>query len=1117
MGEKEKVKNGEVFKVLFLSVILIIAGLSCRSKVSFSGSSSATSPVSGPPSAPSNMDAIQGNAQATISWGSVSNATSYNLYWSKTPGVTPANGTKIENVASPYTQTGLTNGTTYYYIVTAVNSYGESPASSEVFATPSATGLPPAPPTGLKAVPGNTQVTISWSPVYNATSYNLYWSNTSGVTPANGTKITGVTSPYIQTGLISGTTYYYIVTAVNSYGESPASNQATATPPVSSSEQTSVINTLPWEGARLIPLNPSIIINFSNPLNQNNSGMIITLTSLPSDQTITGQAGIQSNYLYFTPTTVLLPLSYYRFTLSGTLYDENNSQVLLPAQGLTFSFETQANNAPMASVAPALVNIFPSLPGQVFTNTAFRLTFSQPISQSSISYGNDIRIIDTTAAADVPVTLVPINNNIVLQPVSGLSASHTYQLLVTNQIAGINGMPVSLNYNGMGSGNTFSYTFTPVSAGPLMPLTVQLDPAVQLDSEGNITSMNNVNAADVPVNVNIVNSQLIGPSTAYLTGYLTTYMGNAVANTPPVPIIIPGGQRLYGSTMAVNLGGVIPTPLSSKKLSITLIDNGAMFMSGSPYQDINPKAPPIMYGIEDLNLTAQDPVTNAVLNQNLMGVQLTGSISIDSTDGSMVMNFMGIADLNIMGIEQAPVTLFLRFKTVPNGWVAPQRDNTFVATGAIPYSGDSRIGTDSSLIVNFSGPVNPTNYMNMFNFSPSGSNVGYQTTYNGSSIIVTPYNTSDPLNPIPLVPKTAYSLTVSSGLISVMGTSTNQNAVLSFTTDARENGGGTTPVIATVFPGNNGSLPSFAHPSISLDQFVNPTSVVYNSNVFVRDVTAGNTLVPGGVKVTGRKILFIPSQPLVNGHQYSFTVNSSVADIDGNTLGQSTTTNFTAEATPWFPILSQVLSPVADRNQDASIDGSEITTPTNEILMGQTTILGLPLVPQSPSYLSGSLNALVTGIMNVNGTPQMQFVVDDGAVLFGTNVNIVAAGLISLSTGRLTLSLASLTSSQAQGWPCGTRPACGYIAYSTSAQKLTAVTYMASTATASNAATEAMMAPYQPVYVTLYGPVTFLPDGRLALTMSGKTTMTVGLLGITANIPTTINTRIVSTLPSAWN
>ena len=95
-----------------------------------------------------------------------------------------------------------------------------------------AAGVPaaPTPPTMSSAVPGNTQVTVSWTAVSGATSYNLYWSTTSGVTKTTGTRITGVTIPYTQTGLTNGTTYYYIVTAANGGDESSASNQASATP-----------------------------------------------------------------------------------------------------------------------------------------------------------------------------------------------------------------------------------------------------------------------------------------------------------------------------------------------------------------------------------------------------------------------------------------------------------------------------------------------------------------------------------------------------------------------------------------------------------------------------------------------------------------------------------------------------------------------------------------------------------------------------------------------------------------------------------------------------------------------------------------------------------------------
>src|SRR5208337_4572358 len=72
------------------------------------------------PAAPSGATATPGNSQATVSWSAVTGATSYDLYWSTTTGVTKDNGTKIANVTSPYTQTGLTNGTTYYYVLTAI-------------------------------------------------------------------------------------------------------------------------------------------------------------------------------------------------------------------------------------------------------------------------------------------------------------------------------------------------------------------------------------------------------------------------------------------------------------------------------------------------------------------------------------------------------------------------------------------------------------------------------------------------------------------------------------------------------------------------------------------------------------------------------------------------------------------------------------------------------------------------------------------------------------------------------------------------------------------------------------------------------------------------------------
>jgi mono/diheme cytochrome c family protein len=169
--------------------------------------------------------ALAGANQLEVSWQPVAGATSYNIYWSPQSGVTTTTGTKITGVSSPYTLSGLTANTTYYYIVTAVTGSSESSPSSQASAT--ALALPVA-PAGTSATASGTTVTVSWSPVTSAASYNIYWSLTSGVTTTNGTKIANATSPAALTSLSANTTYYYIVTAVNGIGEGPASTQFSA-------------------------------------------------------------------------------------------------------------------------------------------------------------------------------------------------------------------------------------------------------------------------------------------------------------------------------------------------------------------------------------------------------------------------------------------------------------------------------------------------------------------------------------------------------------------------------------------------------------------------------------------------------------------------------------------------------------------------------------------------------------------------------------------------------------------------------------------------------------------------------------------------------------------------
>jgi len=83
--------------------------------------------------------------------------------------------------------------------------------------------------TSSKIADGDGKATMSWENVASAVSYNIYYSDSPGITKQNGEKIADVGNPFTFEGLQRGKTYYAIVTAVSTCEESKESEELSFT------------------------------------------------------------------------------------------------------------------------------------------------------------------------------------------------------------------------------------------------------------------------------------------------------------------------------------------------------------------------------------------------------------------------------------------------------------------------------------------------------------------------------------------------------------------------------------------------------------------------------------------------------------------------------------------------------------------------------------------------------------------------------------------------------------------------------------------------------------------------------------------------------------------------
>lgn len=194
---------------------------------------------------------VLSSSKVTLNWTAASTARSYNLKRGLSASG-PFTTIAARTTALTFANDSLTPATTYYYVVTSLNSAGESANSAVLTLTTNALVTPGA-VQNPRAGSGDARVTLTWDFMYDA-RYTILRSSTLAGTYS--TLITNVNDVrYVDTaGVVNNSTYYYKVVAYNAAGTGPQSAALSATPKagqhvhIAFSENTGTVAADVWGG-----------------------------------------------------------------------------------------------------------------------------------------------------------------------------------------------------------------------------------------------------------------------------------------------------------------------------------------------------------------------------------------------------------------------------------------------------------------------------------------------------------------------------------------------------------------------------------------------------------------------------------------------------------------------------------------------------------------------------------------------------------------------------------------------------------------------------------------------------------------------------------------------------
>lgn len=776
----------------------------------------------------------------------------------------------------------------------------------------------------------------------------------------------------------------------------------TASAPESWSEKNTLTYAYPYNGQSQIAPTAPVVLHFAAALSETSPAVLKNHFDIsgPGNPDFTVTVVDEGRGVVLQPTTRLAENASYNIVWENLASADGN------IKPVTLRFNTRpADKGPRTLVsAGSTFTVARSLPVQgnfpFMDFSSLRLQFTQPIDTKTLDYGLGKSVSLEDASGNlVPVRVLASKRLLTLDPVNDLTPGQKYTLKLSSALKSTLG-------DSLAPGAYAAFEFTPKNSAP------RATTALQAGDSGGGSIVSTLTGRAIN-NVPITSTLLGNDSASQQTGNLFAELAFVPNYPDATPLRVPRGNILTGSSVDVKIVGKVPANLNTGAVKVNIISDANGYMTANPYSNA-PDVPRQVYLVMDAAMSSENPSANGAFNQNIMHIEVVGTAIVK--DGKLIMDGVGVAELDVLGLDQASGVLSFHLEGYENEHVAPEpvADTTAPALQSwVPgdVSADAnapgRVRPGDPVTLTFTEPLDPASINNAsLQFLRGGVAEPFSWRVDGSSIVITPT--------APLMHGANYTVQLSTAVKDIAGNGLITAYNKQFTMSTLATPASRSPVVLAAYPGypcvTTGSsvsisggtitgtqgrcaggktsglgtlddqlpipeLPADRSIAVQFSQSMNAASI--NAASFKVETSSNGSSwspVPGRIEAGEQAMRFYPDTPWSVGALYRYTLIS-------NNNRNSSSCNPAAQicGSNGLPLQTQILAP--DPNSAPAANGG-----------GPNMVIMFKTVAASTSTLQ-RLRGLPTSDVNAN------FVSDageTGATLSGGDYSAVNAARIKV-------------------------------------------------------------------------------------------------------------------------